>query len=141
MTTAPVTIPPPVSVRVAGGLVGLQGVGLLVLAGLTVASGLSNGARTVQLAAQGLYFVVLGALLGLVASGLLRGRRWGRSPALVAEIVVIAIGMWMAFPSDRLAWGLALIGYGAVTFGLLVTPAANSWIKRFPRPFGPEQDR
>jgi hypothetical protein len=141
MTTTPVTIPPPGAVRVAGVLVALQGVGLLALAGVTVASGLSHGARTVRLAAQGLYFVVLGALLGLVASGLLRGRRWGRSPALVAEIVVIAIGMWMAFPSQRLGWGLALIGFGAVTFGLLVTPAANAWIKQFPRPFGPEPDR
>ena len=141
MTTAPVAIPPPVAVRVAAVLVALQGVGLLVLAGLTVSSGLSNGARTVQLAAQGLYFVVLGALLGLVASGLLRGRRWGRSPALVAEVVVIAIGMWMTFPSERPVWGLPLIGDGAVTLALLVTPAANAWIKQFPRPFGPEPDR
>jgi len=136
-----VSIPPPVSVRVAALLVGLQGLGLLVLAGVTVASGVRHHARGTQLAAQGAYFVVLGLLLVLVASGLLRGRRWARSPALVAEAVVIAIGMWLAFPSDRPAWGIGLIIVGGVTFALLVTPAANHWIRRFPRPFGLDQDR
>lgn len=135
------TIPPPVTVRVAGVIVALQGVGLLVLAGVNVASGLANGARLAQLFAQGLYFVVLGALLGLVSSGLLRGRRWSRTPALVAQVVVIAVGMWMAFPSSQLRWGIGLIVVGVVTFGLLVSPAANHWIRQFPRPFGPEPDR
>lgn len=134
-------IPPPATVRIAAVLVGLQGVGLVALAGVTVSSGIANHARAVQLGAQGLYFVVLGGLLGLVASGLLRGRRWARTPALVAQVVVIAVGMWMAFPSARLGWGIGLIVAGVVTFALLVTPAANRWIRQFPRPFGPEQGR
>jgi hypothetical protein len=128
-------------VRVAGLLVALEGLGVLAWAGLSVASGIAHHARGVQLAAQCAYFVVLALLLALVASGLLRGRRWARSPALVAEAVVIAIGMWLAFPSGRLAWGIGLIVLGAVTLALLVTPAANAWIKQFPRPFGLDQDR
>lgn len=140
--TAPrVTIPPPTTVRIAGVLVVLQGIGLVVLAGVTVASGIAHHARAAQLGAQGGYFVVLGILLGLVAAGLWRGRRWSRTPALVAQVVVIAVGMWMAFPSGQLRWGVGLIVAGAVTFGLLVSPGANHWIRQFPRPFGPGPDR
>jgi hypothetical protein len=136
-----VIIPPPPSVRVAAVLVAAEGLGLLVYGGFNASGGIANHANGVQLAAQVAYFVVLGGLLGLVCSGLLRGRRWARTPALVAQVVVIAIGLWMAFPSGRLRWGIGLIVLGAVTFALLVTPAANHWIKQFPRPFGLGQDR
>ncbi|MEO7126846.1 MAG: hypothetical protein ABI382_03315 [Nakamurella sp.] len=138
---APAVIPPPGTVRVAAILVALQGLGLVMLAGLTLVSGLDNHASGAQLGAQVGYFAILGAALVFVASGLLRGRRWGRTPALVAQVVAIAVGMWMAFPSARLAQGLALIGFAALTFGLLVSPRANHWIKLFPAPFGLEEDR
>lgn len=113
-----------------------QGLGLVLLAGLTLVSGLGNHASGAQLGAQVAYFVILGGALVFVASGLMRGRRWARTPALVAQVVVIAVGMWMAFPSSRLEQGLALIGVAALTFGLLVSPRANHWIKQFPAPFG-----
>ena len=51
---------------------------------------------------------------------------------------MIAVGMWMAFPSERLPQGIALIGAGALTFVLLVTARANHWIRQFPQPFGGE---
>lgn len=120
-------------------LVALEGLGLIVLAGLVFASGLAHDAAVPQLVAQAAYFVILGAALGLVASGLLRGRRWGRSPALVAQVVVVAIGMWMAFPSDRLPQGIALMGLGVLILGLLVTSRANHWIRQFPQPLGGNQ--
>ncbi len=141
VTATPVTIPPPASVRVAAALVALQGLGLWVLTGLMVASGIAHHARGVQLAAQSAYFLVLGALLGLVAAGLLRGRRWARTPAVVAQLVIVAVGMWMAFPSGRLRWGIGLMVLGVVTGGMLVSPVANFWIRQFPRPFGPAPDR
>lgn len=132
----PVRIPPPGSVRVAALLLMLQGVGLVVLAAMTLFSGISHGANGAQLGAQVGYFVILGGLLALVAAGLLRGRRWARTPALVAEIVVFAVGMWMAFPSGRLPQGLAIMGFAAAIFLMLITPRANHWIKQFPAPFG-----
>lgn len=122
--------------RIAAVLVALQGAGLVVLAGMTLFSGIAHGANTAQLGAQVAYFVILGGLLVLVCAGLLRGRRWARTPALVAEVVVFAVGMWMAFPSARLAPGLAIMALGAANFVMLVTPSANHWIRQFPTPFG-----
>lgn len=140
-TAGPIRIPPPGSVRIAAILVGLEGVGLVVLAATNLFSGISHHADGAQLGAQVAYFVILGGLLGLVAGGLLRGRRWARTPALVAEIVVFAIGMWMAFPSAQLARGIAIMGAGAAIFIMLITPRANHWIKQFPAPFGIGEDQ
>jgi hypothetical protein len=122
-------------------LLGVEAAGIAILAGVTLVSGLRNGARTAQLIGQFLYFVVLAFLVGLVAFGLLRGRRWSRTPAIVVQLVVVAIGVWMAVPSGRVVWGLGLIAIGLVAGGLLVTPSANAWITRFPPLFGEEPDR
>lgn len=53
-----------------------------------------------------------GAGLVLVARGLLRRRRWARSPALVAEVIVLPV-----------AWGLVQGGRGEIGVPLLVTAA------------------
>ena len=127
--------------RASGVLLGVEAAGIAILAGVTLVSGLRNGARTAQLIGQFLYFVVLAFLVGLVAFGLLRGRRWSRTPAIVVQLVVVAIGVWMAVPSGRVVWGLGLIAIGLVAGGLLLTPSANAWITRFPPLFGEEPDR
>lgn len=137
---APLSIPPPGTVRIAALAVALEAVGLVVLAGVNLAGGLRHHAALAQLLAQVAYFLVLAAGLAMVASGLLRGRRWARSPAIVAAVVTVAIGMWLAFPSGELRPGLALIGLGGAVLALLVTPQANHWIRQFPTPFGLGRD-
>lgn len=137
----PVTIPPPPPVKVAGLIVALEGAALLALAVGTVISGSSTAAPMSRVIAQTAYYVVLALCLAAVASALIKGRRWGRSPALVVQIVTTAIGFWMAVPSGKVAWGLAMILAGVVAGYLLLTPAANTWISLFPHPLGEEQDR
>lgn len=136
----PLSIPPPGTVRIAALIVAVQAIGLVVLAAVNLRGGLDHGAEIVQLASQVAYFLILAAGLAFIATGLLRGRRWPRSPAIVVQLVVIAVGMWMAFPSDQLRPGLALIALGGGALALLVTPQANFWIKQFPTPFGLGQD-
>lgn len=141
MASAPSANPSPPPVRASGALLGLEALGLVVLAVVTVVSGFRNHAQVGQLLAQGLYFVVLALLIAAVGLGLIRGRRWARTPAIVVQLVMIAIGVWMAVPSGRIGWGVGLIVVGALAGGLLVSPAANAWIKRFPPLFGPEPHR
>ncbi len=71
---------------------------------------------------------------------MLRGRRWGRTPCLVVQIVLVLIGVWLVAPSGQFGWGIALIVLGGVTGYLLVSKPANAWINRFPLPFA-EPDR
>ena len=90
--------------------------------------------------AQFAYYIVLAALLVLCASAVLRGRRWGRTPCLVVQVVLVLIGVWMVAPSGQYGWGITLIALGGVTAYLLVNKPASAWINRFPLPFAePDQ--
>ena len=136
----PISIPPPRSVVVAAALVLLEGVGLLALAVATLVSGLTENIAIGRTLAQFAYYIVLAALLVLCASAVLRGRRWGRTPCLVAQVVLVLIGVWMVAPSGQYGWGITLIALGGVTAYLLVNKPASAWINRFPLPFaGPDQ--
>jgi hypothetical protein len=124
----------------AGLLVLAEGVGLLVLAVATLASGLSEDIAVGRTFAQAGYYVLLALLLGACARGVLRGRRWGRTPCLLAQVVLVAIGVWLIAPSGQYGWGVALIVVGGVTGYLLLSRPANAWINRFPLPFAePDQ--
>ena len=122
-------------------LTGLQGLGIFALGVVTTVSGFRHGGAAAQVAAQGAYFIVLALLIAAVAAALWRGRRWGRTPAIVVQVVVIAVGVWMIAPSGRIGWGTALLVVGLVIGGLLVSPAANRWIRKFPLPFGSGPDQ
>lgn len=127
--------------RAAAASIGLQALGIVGFGVSVVLSATVDGTSIGPALAQGAYFVVLALFVAAVAAGLFRGHRWARTPGIVIEIIVSAIGLWLAFPSDRLGWGLALALLGIVTGYLLVSPASNLWIARFPSLFGPDPDR
>jgi hypothetical protein len=136
----PISIPPPRPVVIAGYLVVLEALGVLVLAVVNVASGISSDSPIGRTLAQGAYYVVLALLLLACASGVLRGRRWGRTPSLIAQIVLVAVGVWLIAPSGQFGWGIALVVLGGITGYLLVSKAANAWTNKFPLPFAePDQ--
>ena len=122
-------------------LICVEAVGVVVLAVLIVRSGLRNSAATGQLLAQAAFFVVCAAAMVICGLSLIGGRRWGRTPTIVVQIVVVATGYYLAVPSGRPGWGIALVVFAAVTGGLLLTKPANEWISRFPNLFGPEPRR
>jgi hypothetical protein len=128
-------------VQVAGALICVQAVGVVVLAVLIVVSGFRNAAAVGQLLGQAAFFLV--CAVGMVACGwsLIGGRRWGRSPTIVVQVVLAAVGYYLAVPSGQLGWGIALVIFALVTGGLLLTRPANDWISRFPNLFGPEPGR
>jgi hypothetical protein len=136
----PVSIPPPRPVVLAAYLVLLEAAGLVVLSGVNLVSGLSEGLSTARTLAQVAYYLVLAAALAFCAGGLLRGRRWARTPSLVAQVVVFAIGVWLIAPSGQYLWGPVLELAGAAGAGMLLSRPANAWISRFPLPFA-EPDR
>lgn len=140
----PISIPPPRPVVVAAYLVLLEAAGLVVLSGVNLVSGLTAGATEGQSVgrtlAQVAYYLVLAAALALCASGLFRGRRWARTPSLVAQVVVFAIGVWLIAPSGQYVWGPLLVLVGGSGAGLLLSRPTNAWINRFPLPFA-EPDR
>ncbi len=59
----------------------------------------------------------------------------------MVQIVLVAVGYWLAVPSGRPGWGIVLAVFGLVTGGLLFTRQAIRWISSFPALFGPEPGR
>ncbi len=141
MTPGPVSIAPPKPVAASGVLVCLQAVGIVALTIVILVSGFRHSAAAGQLLAQAAYFLLIAAAMALCGRALLRGRRWGRTPTIVVQIVIAAVGYWLAVPSGRLVWGAVLIVLAVTTGGLLLTKPANDWISRFPVLFGPEPGR
>lgn len=123
--------PAPVVVRVAAYLVSAQGVGVAVLAVAIVASGLRNGASLGQLFAQGVYYLILGAGMVALGAALRRGARWARTPTIVTQLLLLAVGYWMAVPSARPLVGAAMILLALATAGLLVLKPASQWANRY----------
>jgi hypothetical protein len=129
-----VSIAPPGPVRVAAVSLLVQVVGVLVVAVLIITA--RHDADLTWALATASYFVVIGGLMAGVGVGLLRGRRWSRNPAIVTELIIALVGFYLAAPSAQLLPGLIVTAWGAVSLGLLASPSANEWIKRFPPPFG-----
>lgn len=137
----PVAIPPPTEVKAAAALVLAEAAALVVIGVLTGISGFGNAANTGQLLGQVAYYLVLAAGFAWVATALLRGRRWGRTPALVIQIITLGVGFYLAVPSGRPGWGIAVALVGIGAGWLLLSRPATAWISRFPPLFGPAPDQ
>lgn len=120
-------------------LVLAEALALLVFVVVTAVSGIRNHARTGELIAQLCYFTVIMLFLAAIGHALLRGRRWGRTAAIVVQILLGAIGIWLITGSGQWPWGLGLLAVAVTTGGLLVSRPATEWIGKFPALFGPDQ--
>ncbi len=90
-----------------------------VLAGIDTAAG-----RSYQLG-SGIALTVIGAAsaaaLALVAAGLVRARRWSRTPALLTQLFFGIVGIYL-LQAHRLEWGVPLIVLAAAGLAALLAP-------------------
>lgn len=133
---------PPTSVRTAGGLTVLEGVVSLGLAAVLVARELGGGGDGV-VSGYGIaaWFAAIGA--GVLAAGvaLVRGRRGGRAPAAIVQVVLLPVGWSLLTDSGQPVLGGVL---GAVAVGVLVllfVPTSLAWTgERFAEEHPPVPD-
>ena len=118
---------PPAPVRAAGVLVGLQA---LAAAAFTVAlvaraGSAALGVRTVL--GEAAFFLVVAVALGAVAAGLLTGRRWARTPALVTQLLLLPVVYSLLGPSRQPLLGLACGVVVFAAFLLLLNERSRAW--------------
>jgi len=93
----------------------------VILAGIDTAAG-----QSYQLS-SGIALTVIGAVcalaLALVAMGLARARRWSRAPALLTQLFVGIVGIYL-LQGHRLDWGLPAVILAAAGFAALLSPAS-----------------
>lgn len=61
------------------------------------------------------------ALLGLVAAGLARARRWSRTPALLTQLFTGIVGIYLV-EGHRYEWGAPVLVLAAAGFVMLLVP-------------------
>jgi hypothetical protein len=114
-------------------LVGLQG-----LLGLGFAVTLAARAFAVQqsgdVLGEAAYFLIIGAALVAVGVGLVAGRRWARTPAIVTQLLLLPVVYTLLGPSRQLVLGIVAGIVVAGTFLLLISEAARTWSMGFDLP-------
>jgi hypothetical protein len=114
-------------VRLAGVLVGIQG---LVAVGFAVALGLRSLGPDVaagSVLGEAGYFVLIGAAVVAVGLGLVRGRRWARTPAIVTQLLLLPVVYSLIGPSRQLVLGIVAGLYVVATFMLLISERSREW--------------
>jgi hypothetical protein len=117
---------PPPQVRLAGVLVGVEG--LLALAFTVVlVVGSFSAERPGDLLGQAAYFLIIGSALVAVGAGLVLGRRWARTPAIVTQLLLLPVVYSLLGPSHQLALGIVAGLVVGGTFMLLISERARVW--------------
>jgi hypothetical protein len=124
---------PPVQVRVAAAVIGLEGLALLVAAGVLVAKSVTGHPDSVGRALLGAALALLGALvLGFCARGLLRLRPAARTPVMVLEVLTLPVGYSLAFQAGLVGYGGPMLVAALGVLYLLFTPPARAALDRQP---------
>ena len=133
----------PASVTVAAVVQAAEAAGVLAA---SILAGIDTGAGKSYHADSGIALTLIGvatavALAG-VAAGLARTRRWSRTPAMLTQLFVGIVGIYLV-QGDRYDWGvpgiaLAVVGFAALLLGpSLRAPAGDPAASSTGQPDGP----
>ena len=116
---------PPPQIRVAGLLVGLQGVAAVAFA---IMVGVHDSTLPLgSVLGEVGYFAVIGIALVFIGAALFTGRRGARTPAIVTQLLLLPVVYSLIGPSRQLLLGIAAGIYVVVTFLLLISERSREW--------------
>ena len=111
---------PEPGLRLAACLVAVEGLTLLIIAGVELFS--LDGSRVGLGVTTAVFFAACGCGLGWAAAGLWRARSWSRGPVVAAQLLVLGVA-WSSRSAPWLA--LLLVGWGLAVLVLVLRPAAT----------------
>jgi hypothetical protein len=124
---APVRGAPPAPVRAAGVLVGLEALGAAVFtAALVVRTG-STPVGVGPVLGEAGFFLLVTVAIAAVAAGLLTGRLWARTPALITQLLLLPVVYSLVGPSRQVVVGLAAGVLVFAAFMLLINERSRLW--------------
>jgi hypothetical protein len=118
---------PPQTIVAAGVLVGLQGLVVLAFAAYEVIKLRSGALGVGAVLPQAGFFVLVAVVLGAIGRGLLRGRFWARTPALVIQILLLPVAWSLLTSSHQLTLGLVVGAIALLGIGLLLCGPSRVW--------------
>jgi hypothetical protein len=109
-------------------LVGLQGLaGVAIAVGLLVAAARGH-TGPVPVLATGAWLAGFGVILLVVGVNLVQGRRGARTPAIVAQLLLLGVAWYAAGPSSQPAYGVPAVVFCVAVLALLFCPPALRWV-------------
>ncbi|HZS22714.1 MAG TPA: hypothetical protein VFA63_17235 [Pseudonocardiaceae bacterium] len=117
----------PVPVRAAGGLVLLQGLTGVAAGGWLLIAALRGSTGPVPIAATAAWLVGFGAILLTVGVTLIRGRHGARTPAIVAQLLLLGVCWYAIGPSSQPLYGVLAGALCLVVLILLFCASARRW--------------
>ncbi len=123
------TVPagPPPQVRLAGALVAVQALLALGFAGVLVVRASEAELPVSFVLGEAGYFAVIGAALLAVGVGLVGGRRWARTPAIVTQLLLLPVVYSLIGPSRQLLLGVVAGAFVITAFMLLISERSRMW--------------
>jgi hypothetical protein len=120
--------PAPLEVRLAGAITALPGLALLVLTVLLLVNSFGEVPQAGNnIYAEVAYYVVLAAATLFCAAGLLMGKTWARSPAVVIALLLVGVGWYSAGPASQPALGVPLAVIGVAVLVLVFRRPSRAW--------------
>ena len=119
---------PPAAVRRAGAVVALEGIAGLVVAVVLVVRGLVGADQHIVSGyGTAAWFAIVGG--GVLTSGwaLWTGRRWGRGPAVFAQLLLLPVAWYIAVGSHQWLYGVPIGAVALAALALLFSPSALQW--------------
>jgi hypothetical protein len=122
----------PPSVRVAAVV---QAAEAVMVVAATVLAAVDTAAGRSYLLASGIALTAIGAggaaMLAVVAAGLAGARHWSRTPALLTQLFVGIVGIYL-LEGHRLDWGIGSVALAALGFAALLLPPSWRALSRPP---------
>jgi len=112
---------PPLPLRIAAVLAGLEGL-ILVLYAIAVLVSFSSARATMGVTTAG-FFLVYGAGLTAAAWALLRARSWARAPVVLAQLIQLGVA-WSFRGGASTAVAVALAVVAVLVLGGVLNPAS-----------------
>jgi hypothetical protein len=121
--------PAPREVRLAGAITALPGVALVALTVILLVNGVGEPTQPGNnVYAEAAYYLVLAAGTLGCAAGLLLGKTWARSPAVVVALLLVGVGWYSAGPSGQPGLGVPLGLLGIAVLVLLFRRPSRAWV-------------
>jgi hypothetical protein len=125
----------PRPVRMAGVLVGLQGLVGVVIAGWLLVAAMRGPSGPVPVGATVAWLAGFGIILLIVGVNLVRSRHGARTPAVVAQLLLLGVCWYAAGPSSQPAYGVPAAVFCVGVLVLLFWPSSLRWATGRPREF------
>jgi len=117
------------------GAAGVQAADAAIVLVATVLAGVDTATGQSYQVGSGIALTLIGlataAALAAVALGLARVRKWSRTPALLTQLFVGIVGIYLV-QSDRYEWGVPCLVLAVAGFAALLAPASMRALTRRP---------